>query len=97
MGIYNLVIYGSFKVGRLMNYFNFSQGWDSLYINIIGLVEFELGDVFYVNYLKIDGRMVVFSFIIMVAFVLDKGLEMYIGGIVVFDVLVLYFLGFWSG
>lgn len=51
MGIYNLVIYGSFKVGRLMNYFNFSQGWDSLYINIIGVVEFELEDVFYVNYL----------------------------------------------
>lgn len=41
--------------------------------------------------------MVVFSFIIMVVFVLDKGLEMYIGGIVIFDVLVLYFLGFWSG
>lgn len=41
--------------------------------------------------------MVVFSFIIMVVFVLDKGLEMYIGGIIVFDVLVLYFLGFWSG
>lgn len=51
MGIYNLVIYGSLKVGRLMNYFNFSQGWDSFYINIIGLVEFELEDVFYVNYL----------------------------------------------
>lgn len=97
MGIHNLAIHGSLKAGRLMNHLNSSQGWDSLYTNTTGVVEFESEDVFYVNHLQIDGRMVVFSPIIMVAFVPDKGLEMYIGGTVILDALASHPLGPWSG
>lgn len=97
MGIHNLAIHGTLKAGRLMNHLYYSQGWDSLYTNTTGVLEFESEDVFNINHLQIDGRMVVLSPIIMVAFVPDKGLEMYIGGTVVLDALVSHPSGPWSG